>query len=156
MFLIWGSSSMNLEHQECVDGVCSICGHKEFILHGIQRYGHIWWIPFFPLEKIFFLTCSQCESTLCNDSLEGLVHNVNSSRFKTPLLSYAGCLLVVCVTLLFFIPGLLKKKVEPSLNTYESGVEDVVIDYTYKDPVKDSVKKFENTLKNVRFKSSAY
>ncbi|MBS0186332.1 MAG: hypothetical protein JSS34_08470 [Proteobacteria bacterium] len=150
MFLIWGSSSMKLEQQECIEGVCSVCGHKEFIIHAFQRYGHIWWIPFFPIEKIFFLTCSQCESTVSNDSLEALVQDVNPARFKTPILSYAGFLVVACLIPLFFIPGFLKKKEKPSLETVEFPVEDVVIDYDYKNPVK----RFENTLKNMKFKNS--
>lgn len=104
--LIWGTSSTNLKQQVAVEGPsCNACGNTKFVLHGIQRYGHIWWIPFIPTEKIFLLTCLNCHSTISNDKAENLVKEGNLSVFKTPILSYIGGLIILCLILLYILTG---------------------------------------------------
>jgi hypothetical protein len=86
---------MEIEHEVMADGVCQICGPAQFSLRAIQHYGHLWWIPFFPTDKSFFLTCIHCGSTITNNDVEKLVADVDIAAFKTPLMSYIGFLLII-------------------------------------------------------------
>ncbi|ACP20914.1 hypothetical protein Aasi_1588 [Candidatus Amoebophilus asiaticus 5a2] len=97
-----------MRQQIAVEGPsCNACGNTKFVLHGIQRYGHIWWIPFIPTEKIFLLTCLNCHSTISNDKVENLAKGVNLSVFKTPILSYIGGLIMLCLIALYILTGVI-------------------------------------------------
>jgi hypothetical protein len=106
--LIWGTSSTDLKQQVAAKGKCNACGHEEFVLHGVQRYGHIWWIPFLPFEKVFFLTCLNCHSTISNVDAEKLAKDVDLPEFKTPFVSYVGWFVVLGLIAFLVLKGCLK------------------------------------------------
>ena len=101
LMLIWGSSHVNLKERFLVEKICSICGGNQLVLHGIQTYAHIWFLPLLPKRKSFYLTCPECQTSLENTSPSGFQIDINDSVFKTPWASYLGWMVIF----IFFIIG---------------------------------------------------
>lgn len=85
--LIWGSLDTKLKETYPVEMNCNMCDCNNFILHGIQKYGHIWFLPLFPSGRVFFLSCQKCSGTLSFKSLKQLGEPIGGMKFKTPITS---------------------------------------------------------------------
>ena len=97
---------------------CGMCQHDKFALHGIQRYGHIFFVPIFPTEKVFFLTCQGCGGSMQYDDCAELISRHEEVEFKTPIMSYIGPLVIVILIAMGAISSLvgpMARYVIPSL-----------------------------------------
>ncbi len=93
--LIWGKSTMKLKRHYCVEEECDYCKHSELALHGVQEYGHIWFIPIYPWKKHFMLTCPECSNTISFQNIEKAIPTFKKDYpFKTPMLSWLGLIIV--------------------------------------------------------------
>jgi hypothetical protein len=111
--IIWGSSTAKLRETYPVEIDCNVCNANNFILHGIQKYGHVWFLPLFPSTKIFFLTCEQCSGTLSFDSLDQLGERFEDMKFKTPKTSYLGWFIIGIIVLIVTIGAPSTKSSDP-------------------------------------------
>jgi hypothetical protein len=80
---------------------CPNCGAVASVqLSVIQKYGHVFWIPFFPMGKTGISQCSKCKQVLklkdmpqsFKDSYDGL-----KAQAKTPVYMYSGIALIVII-----------------------------------------------------------
>ena len=66
----------------------------------MQRYAHIFWIPFFPLGKTGATQCSHCKLVLkkkeFNASLKENYENI-ASQAKTPIWTFSGLIVVAAL-----------------------------------------------------------
>ncbi len=93
--------------QETLLGNCPNCGTKDSVqIHVFQRYGHIFWIPCFPMKKTIVSQCTHCKQVL---NLKSVPSNIATesdtfkSQIKTPIWTFTGsALFVLLISLLFY------------------------------------------------------
>jgi hypothetical protein len=98
--IIYGSKSKPLAHQTLSEK-CSSCGTQNSVaMHVIQRYAHVFWIPFFPTGKIGVSQCDHCKQTLRTKemppALKGEYENLKGQT-KTPLWMFIGLALLAII-----------------------------------------------------------
>ena len=96
--LITGTGTTELA-SEVLIGKCPHCETENSVnvfVH--QRYAHVFWVPVFPLKKLFSTQCNHCKQVL---ELKSLPLNFSTekesfqSKLKTPLWTFAGLVLAV-------------------------------------------------------------
>jgi predicted RNA-binding Zn-ribbon protein involved in translation (DUF1610 family) len=91
--IIYGTRSKQLAKEHVTDK-CPNCGAQNSIdMYVFQKYGHIFWIPFVPMEKTGVSECTQCKQVLqilqMPANLISAFVNVKA-KTKTPLWTFAG------------------------------------------------------------------
>ncbi|MEE1897561.1 hypothetical protein V1389_04390 [Flavobacterium rakeshii] len=74
----------------------------------VQRYAHIYYIPFFPTEKKAFSECSGCNHFLHEIQFSEKYKNglkEIKSQIKTPLWMYTGLGIIALIIIAVFISG---------------------------------------------------
>ena len=95
--IIYGSKGKELAKETLADK-CPHCGTSHSVtMYIFQRYGHVFWIPFFPLEKKVFTQCDNCKQVLQPGQMPTYFrpyYENLKSRSKAPLWMFSGLLLV--------------------------------------------------------------
>src|SRR4051812_40816963 len=58
--VIYGWRSARIKSETLIHA-CPACKAEALSYEGHQRFAHIYWIPFFPMNKTHFLRCEACE-----------------------------------------------------------------------------------------------
>ncbi len=95
--IIYGSRH-KVAAQETYPGKCVHCDQiatVQFVV--IQRYAHVFWIPFFPIGKKGASVCSHCKQALnekqFNDDYHHFYNQVKLNR-RPPVYMYSGLILI--------------------------------------------------------------
>jgi len=95
--IIFGTRNKAIS-QETFQGKCMHCGQVatvQFVV--VQRYAHVFWIPFFPIGKKGVSICSHCKQTLTvkefNDEYREFYNQVKQNR-RPPFYMYSGLILL--------------------------------------------------------------
>ncbi len=77
---------------------CGHCGQKALLPLVIQRYLHVFWIPFVPTRKVVYFECEHCKRT--EEHLPGqrdldVLAQAAKASARAPLYLYAGVALFV-------------------------------------------------------------
>jgi hypothetical protein len=95
--IIFGTRNKAIS-QETFQGKCIHCGQLatvQFVV--VQRYAHVFWIPFFPIGKKGVSVCSHCKQTLTvkefNDEYREFYNQVKQNR-RPPVYMYSGLILL--------------------------------------------------------------
>src|SRR5215203_1149628 len=111
--IIFGSNTKQIAAETSPDQ-CPNCGaYNSVQLYVLQKYAHIFWIPFFPTGKSIVSQCNNCRQALKSKEMPSsmLLSSDNlKSQSKTPVWTFAGVALVVVFCTLGFIND--KKKGE--------------------------------------------
>lgn len=108
--IIFGTQKTVLDTQEIPTAKCAHCASKKTIIfRTYQKYGHVFWIPMFPIEKIAITVCTHCKQALTDeqipkeywDAISLVTHNS-----KTPKWTFLGLFLFVLLVLFIIISGL--------------------------------------------------
>jgi len=59
--IIFGTGSKTIATEKANDFSCTSCQNETLYAVIIARYFHIFWIPFFPIGKKLYLSCSHCK-----------------------------------------------------------------------------------------------
>lgn len=97
--IIYGYRAKTLG-SETITSPCPQCQHGSATLWGFSRYFHIWYIPFFPFQKMFVLECQNCQKSTEKKEWQETVRNIvqsKASNFKTPIHLFAGVFIAVGV-----------------------------------------------------------
>lgn len=101
--IIYGSRSSQLRTQN-IPGKCPSCQTENSTrLIGYQRYAHIFWIPLFPIGKIYLTECGHCKQALDKKDITEhfrIPFQDFKNQLSTPLWTFAG-LGLIAVTGLF-------------------------------------------------------
>jgi hypothetical protein len=109
--LIYGSRATQIGNFIVDGSKCSHCGNE-----GTQRmtvfgkYGHIFWIPMFPIGKKAVSECTHCKKTIDDSEFDMNLrsfYNSTASAAKSPIWQWAGLLLVGGLIALGFLIGML-------------------------------------------------
>ena len=78
---------------ETVMEKCPNCGHFGYDIHVFQKYVHIFWIPFFPINRTGAAHCTSCghawEKKQMPESMKAAYQNVRVQA-KRPLWTFTG------------------------------------------------------------------
>ncbi|HEX7846643.1 MAG TPA: zinc-ribbon domain-containing protein [Chitinophagaceae bacterium] len=101
--LIYGSKAKELDNQSIFDK-CPNCGNQNCVdIHVVQKYAHVFWIPFFPIGKTGISNCNHCKQVLklkeMPESFRNAYNNLKKQA-KAPVWMFAGLgLVAVLVTI---------------------------------------------------------
>lgn len=110
-FVIYGESSMNIAKGEEMTH-CPYCGcdsTADVFVYG--KYFHVFWLPFFPINKDVDLTCHRCGGKRIGPVFKKSLFKYPkhlSMSYRYRWYSYIGVLLVVSSLILVFIADILK------------------------------------------------
>lgn len=95
--------------QETFQGKCIHCGQPATVqLVVVQRYAHVFWIPFFPIGKKGVSICSHCKQTLTvkefSDEYREFYNQVKQNR-RPPIYMYSGLILLGLLIVAAIISG---------------------------------------------------
>lgn len=62
--IFYGHRATNLRNGQIVNADCPNCEKNTSMNYSVfGRYGHVYWIPFFPMKKITVVECNSCKRT---------------------------------------------------------------------------------------------
>lgn len=123
--IIYGTKTTPVATENIADS-CTNCQTSNSILMTVlQKYAHVFFIPFIPIGKTGVTVCAHCKQTLSkeefNGSLNSRYDNLKSSA-KTPIWTFSGLVLLVIFILFLIVSDRQKKeKVATLLQTPQSG-----------------------------------
>lgn len=97
--VFFGTKAKTLITEAQNETPCGTCGERQSHWIGLQKYFHIYWIPFFPLKKLVYLNCGHCKGLSEEKDLNPLLAAQAQSfkkRLKTPFWTWTGLGLVIC------------------------------------------------------------
>ena len=104
--IIFGSNTKQIAAETSPEQ-CPNCGASNSVqLYVIQKYAHVFWVPFFPTGKSLVSQCSNCKQALKLKEMPSsmaLSSNNLKSQSKTPVWTFAGLALVAVFVTFGFI-----------------------------------------------------
>ncbi|MBI3235613.1 MAG: zinc-ribbon domain-containing protein [Bacteroidetes bacterium] len=98
--IIYGVKNKVLE-TETIAEKCSNCQTQNSTSMSIvQKYFHIFWIPFFPLGKTLVTQCSNCKNVLTKKELSASLletYQTRKSQVKAPVWMFTGLALFIAL-----------------------------------------------------------
>jgi hypothetical protein len=108
--IIFGSQKTTLGTYELPLTQCKHCNSSKTLLYRVsQKYGHVFWIPMFPIEKIVITVCTHCKQSLVDEQIYPeywkAISNQNI-KHKAPFWTFIG-LVIFGIIILSIIIGAL-------------------------------------------------
>lgn len=98
LMIIFGTRAGKVTPAEAQPFDCGHCHSKMSVRPVfIQRYFHVFWIPFFPLSKKGVTQCSHCKQVLYEKEVPAAMKPAfldAKGKVKTPLKYFAGLILL--------------------------------------------------------------
>ncbi|HET9502101.1 MAG TPA: hypothetical protein VFO93_01075 [Hymenobacter sp.] len=92
--IIYGTKGTHLQTEPLPDVACPACQAPSGLRASLySRYAHVYWIPFFPYQKLAAVQCGTCQSVWDNGQLPpGLAPAVRTRKQQTrhPYWTWAG------------------------------------------------------------------
>lgn len=116
--IIYGTKGKQIT-KELITDKCPNCGAQNSIdMYVFQKYGHIFWIPFVPMEKTGVSECTQCKQVLeilkMPPYLRTAFVNVKA-KTKTPIWTFAGLAAVGILIIVVVLQGIKDKELNAKL-----------------------------------------
>lgn len=111
--IIYGHNStligtVSEQHQECPN-----CQHTgDISIHVFSKYGHIFWIPFFPYKRFTVVHCSNCDKSWEDSAQFGNIRREAENTkqlFKPPIWHFSGLILVAVIIIWASVSSKLNK-----------------------------------------------
>lgn len=99
--IIFGSGSAHIKTAPARNATCENCKNQGTLSFSIfRKHAHIFWIPFFPMNKTGASQCSHCKQVLkpkeMPETLKREYQNFKSDA-KGPVWQFSGLALIVCL-----------------------------------------------------------
>ncbi|HEU5290386.1 MAG TPA: zinc-ribbon domain-containing protein [Cyclobacteriaceae bacterium] len=125
MIILFGSRTGHVKTLK-VPGNCKNCATSESVeLIVYQRFAHIFWIPVFPIRKIYTTQCYKCKASLVESEIKDSYLSIYQQARKsvsTPFWSFTGPILFGSLVLLITVLGYFKEiKKEFMIHDPQSG-----------------------------------
>lgn|SRR5574343_841012 len=96
--MIISGTKIKLLESETIPDTCTFCGNSNCVdINVMQKYTHVFWLPFVPIGKSAQSKCRHCKHTLEGKELPDSFQEVyqrNKLSSKAPVWMYSGLLLV--------------------------------------------------------------
>lgn len=91
--VIYGTRTTELGKEHLIDK-CPNCGTQNSIdIYVVQKYAHVFWIPFCPTGKTGVSQCSHCKQVLNRNEMPSHLatrYENLKAQLKTPIWTYLG------------------------------------------------------------------
>ncbi|MDR7212174.1 zinc-ribbon domain-containing protein [Flavobacterium piscis] len=108
MIFFYGTKAANLRNGQIINVDCPNCNTNVSMTYSIfGKYGHLYWIPFFPIKKLTFAECNSCKKTfekteLSSSIQQKLEREKEKNNVKTPIWMFSGLFLIAGIFVLIF------------------------------------------------------
>jgi len=113
--IIYGSKSKELAKEHITDKCPNCSTPNSITIYVFQKYAHVFWIPFFPMNKIGASQCDHCKQVLKQKEMPAALksdYERLAKQAKTPVWMFAGLALVA----LLIITGIISDKNKDAKN----------------------------------------
>jgi hypothetical protein len=97
--IIYGTKAKQLKQETLFSEKCASCEKQNVVdMFIIQRWFHVFWIPFFPIGKVGVSQCSHCKNMLKEKEMTPQLRMAAAnlkSQSKTPLFTFIGLALLI-------------------------------------------------------------
>ena len=123
--IIYGTKKKEIENEVLTDK-CPYCGHQNsLVMHVIQKYMHLFWIPMFPLRKIGVSHCEFCKQVLTLKEMPPFLvtaYDNLKAKARAPFWTYTGLSIIVFFSINYKIDELKKSnEIEKAIKTPRHG-----------------------------------
>ena len=123
--MIYGTKTTPVATENIADS-CANCQTSNSILMSVlQKYVHIFFIPFIPVGKTGVTVCAHCKQALTKGEFNGSLnsrYDTLKSQSKTPIWTFSGLVLLAILILFLIVSDRQKKeKVATMIQTPQSG-----------------------------------
>lgn len=114
--IFYGSKASRLKDGRINNVTCPSCENQTSMTYAIfGKYGHIYWIPLFPMEKETVIECNHCKKTYKTKELpEAIKQKMISEKqgVRTPFWNYSGLLIIAALIIFGMYNGAKQKENE--------------------------------------------
>jgi hypothetical protein len=103
MTIVWGHNNFRLKSVEPHEIGLFGEGHKNIRFELRQKYGHLFWIPFIPLGKVWVVTKGDGNKYVCPADIEHHLDQLNLGSSKASIFAWSGLLLILFGFIVFSI-----------------------------------------------------
>jgi len=89
---------------------CPSCQHAGMSAVHFQSYAHIYWIPLFPMSRVFALECPQCKAVVTEKEADALLMDTKSVRHQRPTIPLWSGVGMVLIAALFAFGVVMSKR----------------------------------------------
>ena len=105
--IVYGTRAKVLATENVIDACPNCNSHNTVHISVLQKWAHIFWIPFFPIGKTGVSQCTNCKQVLKLKEMPAglrLSYDNIKAQTKTPVWTFAGLMLiaVVAVAITFY------------------------------------------------------
>ena len=99
--IFYGTRATNIRNGQIINADCPHCEKNTSMNYSVfGKYGHVYWIPFFPMEKITIAECNSCKKTFeYKDLPESIKTKFQRIKEKTPvrfpIWMFSGCFIIL-------------------------------------------------------------
>lgn len=99
--IFYGTRSSNLKNGQIINVDCPNCNENTLMKYSVfGKYAHVYWIPFFPFEKITAVECNSCKKTFLDKELPQSIktkldRDKEKHGIKTPIWMFSGLFLII-------------------------------------------------------------
>lgn len=85
--IFYGSRATNIRNGQIINVVCPNCEKNTSMIYSVfAKYGHVYWIPFFPMDRITVAECNSCKKTYeYKDLSENIQAKLQREKEKSPV-----------------------------------------------------------------------
>jgi hypothetical protein len=106
--IIYGTKAENIKSGKILNVQCPKCEENTSMNYSVfGKYFYLYWIPFFPYEKISITECNSCRKTFESEQLpknitQKLKLDYERNKPKYPFWMFSGLIFIICVVLYSF------------------------------------------------------
>jgi hypothetical protein len=99
--IIYGTRATNLRNGQIINVDCPGCETNTSMKYSVfGKYGHVYWIPFFPMKKITVAECNSCKKTYeyneLSDSIKTkLQREKEKGSVRFPVWMFSGIFIIL-------------------------------------------------------------
>ena len=117
--IIYGTNGKHYATHELPATPCPVCQAPNALrVDLVSRYAHVYWIPFFPYQKIAVTQCANCQAAWTEKELTpDLAPAVRATKkqSRAPFWNWAGLLLIAAVSLWGYLHGIRDARTDEDL-----------------------------------------
>jgi hypothetical protein len=132
--IIYGTRATHLK-TEAITGVCGNCSTENSIhISAYQRYAHIFWIPLFPIGKVYATQCGHCKQVLEEKEIRSTYRTAYEdlkNQLRVPIWTFSGLGIVACLVVFAVFAG--QKKDAENMAYIQAPQEGDIYEYKTED-----------------------
>lgn len=110
--IIYGTKTTPIATENIADNCANCQTSNSLLMTVLQKYAHVFFIPFVPVGKTGVTVCAHCKHALTKDEFNGSLasrYDTLKSQAKTPIWTFSG-LVLLAILIIFLIVSDRQKK----------------------------------------------